>query len=272
MLHLKSDFIVSNGTKLHYYRTGSGTQPLVLAHGITDDGLCWSSVAEALADRFDILMVDARGHGKSEAPENGYLLETLARELAGLIQGLGLSRPILLGHSMGAVTSLVLAGLYPDLPRAILLEDAPPFWRHDPADPKGIETRKGLAEWIRSIKRKTKEELMEEADTKSWTDADRAVWVDAKQRTSPRVSELISPADILSLDLPHLFLKIRCPALFIQTDVEKGAVASGEDIAALKSLVPSLQVAYIPNASHSIRRTQFGPHLQAVNGFLVELG
>ena len=60
MLHLKSDFIVSNGTKLHYYRTGSGTQPLVLAHGITDDGLCWSSVAEALADRFDILMVDAR--------------------------------------------------------------------------------------------------------------------------------------------------------------------------------------------------------------------
>ena len=184
---------------------------------------------------------------------------------------MGLSRPILLGHSMGAVTSLVLAGLYPDLPRAILLEDAPPFWRHDPADPKGIETRKGLAEWIRSIKRKTKEELMEEADTKSWTDADRAVWVDAKQRTSPRVSELISPADILSLGLPSLFAKIRCPTLFIQTDVEKGAVASGEDIAALKSLVPSLQVAYIPNASHSIRRTQFGPYLQAVNGFLAEL-
>jgi len=271
MLNLTSKTIISNGTKLHYYRTGSGTRPLVLAHGITDDSLCWSSVAEALADRFDIYMVDARGHGKSEAPEDGYLLENLARELAGLILGLGLERPILLGHSMGAVTSLVLAGLFPELPRAILLEDAPPFWRHDSADPKGIETRKALAAWIQAIKRKTKEELMEEAEAKNWSAADKALWVDAKQRVSPRASSLIFPGDILSLDLPHLLPKIQCSALFIQTDVAKGAVASGEDIAALKSFVPSLQVAYVPNASHSIRRTQFGLYMQAVVGFLSQI-
>jgi len=271
MLNLRSDTLLSNGTNLHYYRTGSGTRPLVMAHGITDDSLCWSSVAEALADRYDIYMVDARGHGKSEAPEDGYQLENLARELAALIQGLGLEKPILLGHSMGAVTSLVLASLFPDLPRAILLEDAPPFWRHDPNDPKGIETRKALAAWIHAIKRKTKEELMAEAETKNWTAADRAFWVDAKQRVSLRVTGLITPSDILPLGLPNLIPNIQCPALFLQTDVAKGAVASSEDIAALRSLLPSLQVAYIPDASHSIRRTQFTLYMKAVEEFLSQL-
>ena len=38
-------YFVSHGTKLHYYRTGGPKPPLVLLHGITDDGLCWAPVA-----------------------------------------------------------------------------------------------------------------------------------------------------------------------------------------------------------------------------------
>ena len=271
MLHLKSAYVAANGTKLNYYRTGSGDQPLVLVHGITDDGLCWGSVAEALSGRFDIVMVDLRGHGKSEAPEGGYTLENLARELAGCIAELGLEKPVLLGHSLGGITSLVLAGLFPDLPRAILMEDAPPLWRH-PSSISTIESQKALAGWIHAIKRKTKEELIEEAQTKNWTGADREFWVDAKQRVSIRVIDLISPPDIPTLDFPHLLSRIQCPALFIQTDLERGAASGAEDVAKLKALLPSLEAAYIPNASHSIRRTQFAPYLEAVERFLADLG
>ena len=60
--------IVANGIRLHYTRTGGAKPPLVLAHGVTDDGLCWSRLAEALAPSFDVVMVDARGHGRSQAP------------------------------------------------------------------------------------------------------------------------------------------------------------------------------------------------------------
>ena len=119
--------IVTHGTKLHYYRSGGSKPPLVLVHGITDDGLCWSPVAEVLSAEYDVIMVDLRGHGKSDAPEEGYDLVTMATELSGLITGLGLDNPVVMGHSLGAVTAMTLAGLTPHLPLAIILEDPPAF-------------------------------------------------------------------------------------------------------------------------------------------------
>ena len=127
----QSDFIHANGIRIHYTRTGGAKPPLVLAHGFSDDGLCWTSVAQDLAADFDVIMVDARGHGLSDAPEQGYSPLEQADDLAGVITGLKLSRPIVLGHSMGAMCTLTLAGRYPDLPGAIVLEDPPPWWTPD---------------------------------------------------------------------------------------------------------------------------------------------
>ena len=94
--------IKANGIRQHYYRTGDGSKPaLVLCHGVTDNGLCWTPVARALENAFDVIMVDARGHGLSDAPEDGYTTEDRADDVAALIQALGLEKPIILGHSMG---------------------------------------------------------------------------------------------------------------------------------------------------------------------------
>ncbi len=48
---------------------------MVLSHGITDSAECWPGVAALLAGHFDLVMVDARGHGKSGRPEAGYSYE-----------------------------------------------------------------------------------------------------------------------------------------------------------------------------------------------------
>src|SRR5258708_27029805 len=114
------------GVKTHYTRTGGTKPPLVLVHGFTDDGLCWTPVAEILSPAYDIIMVDARGHGFSEAPETGYGPQEQAADLNGVISALALEKPAVLGHSMGAITALTLAGIYPDVAGAILLEDPPP--------------------------------------------------------------------------------------------------------------------------------------------------
>src|SRR5512139_1092441 len=111
----QSAFIQANGLRLHYTRTGGEKPPLVLAHGVTDDGLCWSPVAAVLAPDYDVIMVDARGHGLSDAPLEGYGPIEQAGDLAGLIKALDLQRPIVLGHSMGASTALVAAARYPEL-------------------------------------------------------------------------------------------------------------------------------------------------------------
>lgn len=85
-------------------------------------------MAETLQADYDVIMVDAHGHGKSDGPEHGYGAAEYAADYAGVIKGLQLTRPAVPGHSMGAMTALALAGLYPDLPGKILLEDPPPFW------------------------------------------------------------------------------------------------------------------------------------------------
>src|SRR3954451_3929160 len=48
--------VATNGITLHYTRTGGDKPPLVLAHGFSDDGLCWTPVAEALEADYDIVM------------------------------------------------------------------------------------------------------------------------------------------------------------------------------------------------------------------------
>jgi N-formylmaleamate deformylase len=128
----ESAFVEANGLRLHHTRTGGAKPPVVLAHGVTDDGLCWTPVAEALAAEYDLIMVDARGHGRSEAMEGGFGVAELASDLAGVIAALGLRRPAILGHSLGAATALVLAGTYPEAPGAILLEDPPAWWATPP--------------------------------------------------------------------------------------------------------------------------------------------
>src|SRR3712207_4913941 len=169
----QSGFVEANGIRLHYTRTGGTKPPLVLVHGFSDDGLCWTPEAQALEGEYDVIMVDARGHGRSEAPEQGYSPADHAADVAGLIRALNLQRPAVLGHSMGAATTLTLAGTYPDVPGAILLEDPPAWWVSRPDDRAAFEKRwAGVRARFMEQKRKTREELIAEqrAQTPGWSD------------------------------------------------------------------------------------------------------
>ena len=269
MFKVNSEYVVSNGVKIHYYRTGGDKPPLVLAHGITDDGMCWSPVAEVLANDFDVIMVDARGHGKSDAPEDGYTLQNLGVELAGVVQALKLDKPILLGHSMGAITTLVAAGLYPSMPRAILLEDPPPFWMSAAGTSRDESFKIGFVTWINSIKRKTREELLSECreQNPAWSKAEIEPWINSKHRVSPKVTALIDPPDMISIDLPNLFKKITCPTLFISAESIRGAASSEKDIAQIKILIPHMQATHIAGSGHNICREQFVRYLESIRIF-----
>lgn len=273
MLQISSEFVVSNGVNIHYYRTGGNKPPLVLAHGITDDGLCWTPVAEVFSRDYDVIMVDARGHGKSEAPADGYTLRNLGTELAGVIQALKLEKPILLGHSMGAITSLVLAGLFPDLPKAILLEDPPPFWTYSDGHTRNDDLVHQLTAWIQSNKRKTRDELMAEyrSNNITWPDVELDPWVNSKHRYSLNIAALVHTEDMISIDFPQLVQQITCPALFISADAAKGAASGQEDIAKIKEMLPHIQTVHVADAGHNIRREQFDRYMDVVQKFLEEL-
>ena len=92
----------ANRISMHYIRTGgSDNPPLILLHGLTANGACWMPVAHALAGEYDVIMPDARGHGKSSAPNEGYQYEDHANDVESLIAALELTLPTVIGHSMG---------------------------------------------------------------------------------------------------------------------------------------------------------------------------
>ena len=66
MVEYTDDFVQINGVKLHYYRTGSGNQTLILLHGASDNGMCWKPTVDLLAEEYDVVMPDAQGHGLSD--------------------------------------------------------------------------------------------------------------------------------------------------------------------------------------------------------------
>ncbi|MFN8592143.1 MAG: alpha/beta hydrolase [Thermomicrobiales bacterium] len=265
-----SGYVSANGVSLHFTRTGGEKPPLVLAHGVTDDGLCWTPVVERLAKTYDAIMVDARGHGLSEATEQGYDPATQAADLAGLIGGLGLRRPAVLGHSMGAATALVLAGTYPDLPGAILLEDPPPWWVVAEPTP-ALESRRaeGRARAL-EIREMSREHLLAETRERhpQWPDGEFEPWADSKFRFSPNVLTVYGDDNSRAVDWGATLSRITCPALLIIADTELGGIVSESDAAALKALVPHLEIAHVPDAGHSIRRDQFASYLAVIAPFL----
>ena len=93
--------LVRPGVAIAYERTGSGP-PLVLVHGITESHHSWDPPIPRLAERFDVVAVDLRGHGKS-AEAAPFDVGTLAADLTELTATLGPRRPDLVGHSLARI-------------------------------------------------------------------------------------------------------------------------------------------------------------------------
>jgi pimeloyl-ACP methyl ester carboxylesterase len=87
-------------------------RPFFLLHGLAATARSWDGVAGRLVlAGHEVYALDFRGHGQSDRPESGYDLATFAADAAAVVAGLGLERPILVGHSLGANVILeILAG------------------------------------------------------------------------------------------------------------------------------------------------------------------
>lgn len=116
----------TNNITVHYTRTGGKKPPVILLHGLMTNGLCWTTLARALEADYDVIMPDARGHGQSSVPDYGYSYEDHADDVIGFIEALQLSRPVIIGHSMGGMTAAVIAARKPAVLQKVMLAD-PPF-------------------------------------------------------------------------------------------------------------------------------------------------
>lgn len=101
--------VSSDGVVLAVHDLGGAGPPLLACHGAGFHGRVWAPMAGRLGEDFRVWSVDLRGHGDSPAPEGwDFRWAGFADDVLAAVDGMGLTRPVGLGHSMGA-TALVLA-------------------------------------------------------------------------------------------------------------------------------------------------------------------
>lgn len=105
--------VTVNGINLAYAQHGKG-KPIVLIHGFPLDHSIWEETVGYLQDKFQLIVTDLRGFGRSSTPAGSYSLEDMASDIAGLLDYLELDKTTLVGHSMGGYIGLAFARLYPN--------------------------------------------------------------------------------------------------------------------------------------------------------------
>jgi N-formylmaleamate deformylase len=259
----------ANGIRLHYRRTGGNKTPMILAHGLTGVSSSWSRLARVLEPTYDLIMVDARGHGLSDKPETGYTAEDNMKDLVGVIEALKLDRPIVIGHSMGAFTAGLVSAEYPDLVRAAILED--PVWRW-PASPDGTPPdRQGFYENWRARLEDSKSLTTEKRYARTrrerplWAAEDHDAYVQAIEQVSVQALDFIlneTPSWLQQVP------KITVPTLLIYGNQALGSIVGPDVAAEAHRLNPLIEPVQIPTAGHSIRAERFEEYFAALREFL----
>lgn len=116
--------LTSNGIQIHYQQKGSGPD-VILLHGITANLAMWyTKVLPELTKNYRVTSYDLRGHGLSEVPQSGYDSLTMANDLLGVMDGLGIEKARFVGHSFGGAIAMHLALLHPERVEGIVLLDS----------------------------------------------------------------------------------------------------------------------------------------------------
>jgi pimeloyl-ACP methyl ester carboxylesterase len=114
---------VSGGTQ--YVRVGGTGPAVVLLHGFGDTGDMWVPLAEVLMKDHTVIVPDLRGMGLSSHPEGGYEKVAQARDLAAILDRLGIKQAALVTHDIGNMVGYAFAVQYPERTTRWIVMDAP---------------------------------------------------------------------------------------------------------------------------------------------------
>ena len=261
------------GGPMMAYRSGMGA-PVLLVHGLTASALQWHQVVPALARRYEVVTVDARGHGSSAlagaaADRLDYAARHHAADLIAVLDRLGIARVSLVGQSMGAENVACCAARYPERVACVVLED-PPWWPL----PRGAR-RAMRREWHGQL---LAEQRLFDAELR----AQRVVphpglpptlveeLLADRRRLSPAVLEWLVEREHWSRFVPDL----AAPTLLLTGDLDQGAIVSplvARQVQARNRMAGNrcrVRVRHVAGAGHGIHDQRPREFLAAVLPFL----
>jgi len=279
--HWSEGDVFANGIRHHYYRTGGEKPALLLLHGFNEYGLTWLRVAKALERDYDIIMVDARGHGRSDGIASGFSNTLLVEDAAGVIRALKLDHPRIIGLSQGGSTVLRLAASYPELVYSFIFEgwgEASPS--ADFANSEGYRAWfNSWLTWLEQLRTMSHQERMVAALPQLLPTTGGSIW--PEDEYVPMVEaytlfdldlarESIKLWTSMDKDSPTELLKrVTCPAL-IMKHAWAFPTAGGTQpvVREVPSEQPNIRMVYFEHTGHLIRRLAFEQYMNLVWEFL----
>ena len=251
-------YVDSSGVSIHYHVEGDGP-PLVLQHGLTSSLQNWYAYGfvEELQKEYRVIMVDARGHGRSGKPHDpkGYGLKLRVNDVLAVMDDLGVSKAHYMGYSMGGrigfgivlnaldrFHSLIIGGMSADTPNT----DVPP-------EDRISLLRQGMARYVADAE--AKEGSMEDGRRERLLDNDPEALIAATN--APRGTDGIE--DILpGIDIPCLLYCGEADGFF------QGAKEASQ-------IIPNARFASFPGLNHGQTSRAADAVLPHVTRFLKEV-
>ena len=256
-----------NGVSLHYVVEGVEGGPWVtFSHSIAADLSFWDAQTAELGKDFRVLRYDTRGHGGSGVGDIPYSLELLARDVVGLWDHLGIARSHFVGLSLGGMTGIVLASLYPERVGGLVVANA-----RTKANDQFTEL---WDQRIALVEREGMDPIAEGSIPRWFTEgfisqAPQAVeHVRSVIRSCPSRGFIGAAQAIREIDLHARLRNIDRPTLFI-AGAEDGACPV-EDIKADSGAVPGSRLTILSPAAHISNLEQPGAFNEALQDFLRE--
>jgi pimeloyl-ACP methyl ester carboxylesterase len=243
-----------------------GKPALVLLHGIGSRGSSWWPVIDPLAAHFHLYQLDLRGHGASGRPELGYMIDDYVADLETVLDALELAAPRIIGHSLGALITLVWASEHPTRAAALVVEE--PALRVQPEvlglfdgwQQLNALTPAEAAAWYRQ-------------EFPDWDDEDCARRAEAITSTAAGVFAELRAASEEAIqngttDRTHILANIQSPTLLLCGNPELGGMVDPRDAERFVEIVPRGEAVYINSAGHGLHRDASQEFLAAVIPFL----
>jgi esterase len=256
--------VVLGGMRLHYLDWGTAGLPpslpaVLFLHGGGLTAHTWDLVCLALRASAHCIALDQRGHGDSEwSPGVDYGSDAHVRDLAALIDRLGLRRPVLVGQSMGALNALTYAADHADSLAGLVLVDMTPDVKMSGAKrifdfvtaPAELDSVEAFVERAmefnphrdpRLLRRSLLHNLRRLPDGR-WT------WkYDRRQMTSERFDELRNEIGAL----PERLGAVTCPTLVVRG--ERSDAVTPESAQGLAEALPNAEWTTVADAGHTVQ-------------------
>jgi len=255
-------FFVLFVVNLHHTDLGGmGNPPLILLHGLLGSSRNWLTAGRDLAQRWHVLALDARNHGKS-AHDPAMNYEVLAADVADWMRSRDLAKAALMGHSMGGKTAMLLACRRPELVERLIVVDIAPkdyAWAAHRAEFAAMNELD-----LSSLSSRTEAELRFEGRVPNL--GMRKFLTTNLERNESGGWRWIVDLPVLTQALPVLERnsltpadRYPGPALFIAGG--KSAYVQPGDHAAIRAHFPAARIEVIPEAGHN-------PHMETREQFV----